>query len=59
MRTHSPWPEIVIQAGACIENRLNHLHNMSKGSGTMPASTLADDKLAGMDHAEVHYFNRY
>lgn len=33
---------------------------MSKGSGAMATSTQADDKkMADMDHAEVHYFNRY
>ena len=35
------------------------LHKMSKGSGTMPASSQADSKMSDMDHAEVHYFNRY
>ena len=32
---------------------------MSKDSLVTLVSTQPDDKMAGMDHAEVHYFNRY
>ena len=42
-----------------LKSDLVILHNMSKGSGTNPVSTLVDDQMAGMDHAEIHYFNRY